>query len=769
VTDHNTGLSSKEALLRQRRGLANRERKIKSNSYLSIIRRNVFTFFNLINIILAALILMNGVDFKSLRNVLFLGVAICNSLIGIVQEFRAKHATDRLKVIVEKQVAVIRDSAEVIIPLHKIVLGDIIVLTAGNQVPADCRVEWGSCVADESVLTGEPDGVIKKPGDTLLSGSFIISGTCRACAVAVGENSYGNRLARQAKHMRRQKSDIVRTINVILAVMSVAILPVGTSLFIAQFEGDNLAQAVFSTSAAVIGMLPEGMVLLASTVFAVTAIMLARFHVLSQDLYSAEALARTDVICLDKTGTLTEGVLEIDKIIPLSDNYTPALLADFIRFSTDRNPTALAIKSYCNGITAQGGNLREFVPFDSYQKYSAAHFDDGSVLIVGAADFFANDIGKELFDEANRLSSTNRMVLFAKKSAQHQKAEPLAFILLRDKLRPTASDTLKHFASQGVSVIIISGDHPATAGDVARRAGIEGWDRQVDMTHVKESEIDSAVAGNVIFGRVSPEQKRNIIQALRRAGHTVTMMGDGVNDVLALKEADCSVAPAAATDIARDASKLILLKNDFDALPEVLRQGRRSINNLKRSISLFLIKIIYSLVLSLAFVFINESYPFEPIHLTLITFVGVAVPGLFLSFEPNYNRVEGKFINDIFTRSLPGGIAIATGVIVTALLSPLLNITHSQYVTVCVVASGIAMLMNLAKMCMPFNLYRGVLWCAMCLVFVMGVFLFGWVFSLTALTAQGFIALGICVLCDIIVYLLVLLITTAIVKRRSAI
>ncbi len=767
MTDFNSGLSSKEALSLERRGLSNRERKIKSNSYLSIIRRNVFTFFNLINIILALLILMNGVDFKSLRNVLFLGVAICNSLIGIVQEFRAKHATDRLKVIVEKTVTVIRDGAEIIIPVKKIVLGDIVVLTAGNQVPADCRIEWGDCVADESLITGEPDGVIKKTGSTLLSGSFITSGTCRACAVAVGENSYGNRLAYQAKRIRRQKSDIVRTINVILAVMSVAILPVGTSLFLAQFEGDNLTQAIYSTSAAVIGMLPEGMVLLASTVFAVTAIMLARFHVLSQDLYSAEALARTDVLCLDKTGTLTEGVLEVGKVIPLSDNYTPALLADFIRFSTDRNPTAIAIKSYCDGITAQGGTIREFVPFDSYKKHSAAHFDDGSVLIVGAADYFAQDIGKELINEANRLSSANRVVLFARKMPQSQQVEPLAFILLRDKLRPTASATLKHFAQQGVSVIIISGDHPATAGDVARRAGIAGWDRQVDMSRVKESEIDSVVASNVVFGRVSPEQKRNIILALRRAGHTVTMTGDGVNDVLALKEADCSVAPASATDIARDAAKLIMMKNDFDSLPQVLRQGRRSINNLKRSVSLFLIKIIYSLMLSLSFVFINESYPFEPIHLTLITFVGVAVPGLFLSFEPNYNRIKGKFLNDIFTRSLPGGIAIATGVIVTALISPVLSLTHSEYVTVCVVASGVAMLINLAKVCMPFNLYRGALWCAMCLVFLLGVFVFGWVFSLTALSTMGFVALGICIVCDILVYILVLTVTTAFVRRKN--
>lgn len=764
MTDFHSGLSSKEALSLERRGLSNRERKIKSNSYFAIVRRNVFTFFNLINIILALLILMNGVDFKSLRNVLFLGVAICNSLIGIVQEFRAKHATDRLKVIVEKTATVIRDGAEIIIPTKKIVLGDIVVLTAGNQVPADCRIELGDCVADESLITGEPDGVVKSVGDTLLSGSFIISGTCRACAVAVGENSYGNRLAYQAKRIRRQKSDIVRTINVILAVMSIAILPVGTSLFLAQFEGDNLTQAIYSTSAAVIGMLPEGMVLLASTVFAVTAIMLARFHVLSQDLYSAEALARTDVLCLDKTGTLTEGVLEVGEIVPLNQDYNDSLLADFANASTDRNPTAIAIKGYCHGIASQS-KASKFIPFDSHKKCSTALFDDGTQLLVGATDFFADKLDPSVTQQATELSSLGRVVLFAKNNGD--RFTPLALITFRDKLRPTASATLKHFAQQGVSVIIISGDHPATAGDVARRAGIAGWDKQVDMSRVKESEIDSVVASNVVFGRVSPEQKRNIILALRRAGHTVTMTGDGVNDVLALKEADCSVAPASATDIARDAAKLIMLKNDFDSLPQVLRQGRRSINNLKRSISLFLIKIVYSLMLSLAFVFINESYPFEPIHLTLITFVGVAVPGLFLSFEPNYNRIKGKFLNDIFTRSLPGGIAIATGVIVTALISPVLSLTHSEYVTVCVVASGVAMLINLAKVCMPFNLYRGVLWCGMCLVFLLGVFVFGWFFSLTALSSMGFAALGICIACDVLVYILVLAVTTAFVRRKN--
>ncbi len=770
MTDPNIGLSSHQVAQLTRAGKVNRDPKAKSNSYASIIRRNVFTFFNLINVILATLILMTGVSFASLRNVLFLGVAVCNSLIGIIQEVRAKIATDRLKVVTQSNITVVRDGTEQTVKSQKIVLGDIIILSAGGQVPADCEVLTGSCVADESLLTGEADGVAKQVGDTLLSGSYIISGSCRVRTIAVGINSYGHKLANEARLIRRKKSDIVHTINVILGVMSIIIVPLGTGLFLSQYlKGAGFIDSVFSTGAAVIGMLPEGMMLLTSSVFALATVMLAKRRVLSQDLHSSEALARTDVLCLDKTGTLTEGVLEVANVVPISDEYSEWMLIDFALASADINPTALAIKSHFGNKEGQN-NCSEFLPFDSFKKLSAATFDNGVTLVLGAPDFVAPEIDDTLRDKIEELSCSARVIMLAKSESldKLKNAEPLALILLRDKIRPQAKKTMQYFAEQGVSVRVISGDHPATAGDVAHRVGIESWDKQIDMSKISDDEIDSVVADNIVFGRVSPSQKQLIIKALQKHGHTVTMTGDGVNDVLALKEADCSVAPATATDIARDAAKLVLLDSDFDSLPEVVRQGRRSIKNLKRSVSLFLIKIVYSFVLSITFLALPIPYPFEPIHLTLITFVGVAAPGFLLSLEPNYERTEGQFIFDIISRSLPAGTAIASGVVLAALISDPLGLSLPQYATVCVLSSGIAILINLLRVCLPLNWYRGSLFAVMCALFCVGAFIFNWAFSLTGLPSAGYLALSACVACDALVYFCVMSLSAIIIKRRKA-
>ncbi len=754
--DISKGLTSEQVADRERLGQSNKYKQKRSNSYLNIIRRNVFTFFNLINITLAVLILLGGINFRSLRNVLFLGVVASNTAIGLFQEIRSKHATDRLKVLTRGKVIAVRDSRETEIYTENIVLGDILILTAGSQIPADSEVAEGSCVVDESVITGEADGVEKKKGDRLISGSFVVSGTCYVHVIAVGADSYGHKIAAEARSIKHRKSDIVHTMNIILAVMSVLILPLGLSLFFAQYaESGSYADAILGTSAAVIGMLPEGMVLLTSTVFALVGIMLARHRVLSQDLYSAEALARTDVICLDKTGTLTEGKMEVADIVALGEaEDIEAELQLFIAASTDRNATANALRDRFGG--AENSSL-SFSPFNSDTKCSSADFGNYT-LTLGAPEFVCRQIPEALKAQIDGFAETYRVLILVR--SENEEATPLALVLLCDMIRPQAAKTLEYFYKEDVDVKVISGDNPKTVAAVARRAGVRGHDKYIDLSDVADEEIEAIADEYTVFGRVTPAQKRMLVAALRKAGHTVAMVGDGVNDTLALKESDCAIAPASGTDMARDAAKLVLLNSDFDSLPEVVRQGRRSINNLKRSVSLFLIKICYSLILSIAFTFMSQTYPFEPIHLTLITFVSVAVPGFLLSFEPNTNRVTGRFIADIIMRSLPGGIAIAAGVIFCALLYESLTIAYAQYVTVCVIASGITGLVNLFRICWPLSPFRWAIFTVMAGLFTVGVLIFGgMVFSLTPLGFKA-IMLLICALgVSLGSYLLTLIIT----------
>lgn len=759
--DINRGLTGEQVAQREKLGQTNRDRCKRSNSYLRIIRRNVFTFFNLINFTLAVLILFGGFNFRSIKNVLFLGVVICNTAIGLFQEIRAKRATDRLRVLTKGKTVAVRDSEEIEIYTEDVVLGDILILTAGSQIPADCEVADGTCTVDESVLTGEADGVVKNKGDRLMSGSFVISGTCHAHVIAVGGDSYGHRIAREARSIKSKKSDIVHTMNVILAVMSVIILPLGIGLFIIQYNDCGVySDAIIRTSAAVLGMLPEGMVLLASTVFAVAGIMLARKRVLSQDLYSSEALARTDVICLDKTGTLTEGRMEVADVIPLCNNEDVYMyLRKFCAACTDRNPTA---KALCERFGGDVSTAVKFIPFDSDKKYSCACFD-GFSLTLGAPDFVCGELPDTVTNLAEEYSDNYRTVMLAR--TVDADVTPLALILIGDVIRPEAAKTLEYFYNEGVDVKIISGDSPKTAAAVARRTGVVNADKYIDMSTAELADIDRIVSEYTVFGRVTPSQKREIIIALKRAGHTVAMVGDGVNDVLALKESDCSISPASGTDMARDAAKLVLLDSDFDALPEVLHQGRRSINNLKRSVSLFLIKIVYSLILSVAFLFLSEPYPFEPIHLTLITFVSVAVPGFLLSFEPNTNRVDGRFIVDIITRSLPGGTAIALGVIFCALVYGALGVTHAEYVTVCVISSGIVGLVNLMRICLPFTPFRLTVFAIMTALFAIGVLFFGWLFSLCGISLRAFLMLIAALGISIAIYAVAVRATKAVTKK----
>ncbi len=759
--DIHRGLTSEQVAERKRIGQVNRDRQRKSNSYLQIIRRNVFTFFNLINVALAVLILLGGFSFRTIKNVLFLGVVVCNTALGLFQEIRAKRATDRLRVLTRGKVIAVRDGIESEIYTDEIVLGDIIILTAGSQIPADCEVADGVCNVDESVLTGEADGVTKHKGDRLMSGSFVVSGTCYAHVTAVGADSYGHKIAQEARSIKGKKSDIVHTMNIILAVMSILIVPLGVGLFMIQYgDSGNYGDAIIRTSAAVIGMLPEGMVLLSSTVFAVAGVMLARRRVLSQDLYSAEALARTDVICLDKTGTLTEGRMEVADVISLDGTYdTDEMLTLFANASTDRNSTANALHARFGGGESKAV---EFIPFDSDRKFARADFD-GFSLIFGAPEFMFSVLDDTVAELVNRYVPQYRVVMLAR--LDDEILTPLSLILFRDVIRPEAANTLKYFYNEGVDVKIISGDNPHTVAAVAYRAGVRNADKFIDMSNVSSDDISNAATEYTVFGRVTPSQKREIIMELKNAGHTVAMIGDGVNDALALKESDCAIAPASGTDMARDAAKLVLLDSDFDALPEVVRQGRRSINNLKRSVSLFLIKIVYSLILSVTFLFLSDPYPFDPIHLTLITFVSVAVPGFLLSFEPNNNRVKGKFIVDIITRSLPGGTAIALGVIFSAIVNTAFGVTHSEYVTVCVISSGIVGLINLMRVSWPFTPFRFAVFITMTALFAVGVLIFGWVFSLSTLSLRALLMLLTAQAVSIAVYAAVAWLTKTATKR----
>lgn len=741
------GLTEEQAREREAQGLANGEPPTRTKSVKQILRDNFLTPFNLLNLILGGLIFIAG----SYKNMLFLGVAVFNTLIGTFQELQAKRTIDRLSLIASPLARVVRSGQERALPVHELVLDDVCILDTGNQVCADSVILRGSCEVNESLITGESEPVEKREGDLLLSGSFLVSGSVRARVEHVGEENYAAAIVKSVKHPKRAVSEILTSVNRIIRFIGFALVPIGVLMFVKQvfFSAQDFRHGLVATVGALVGMVPEGLVLLTSVVLAVSVLRLARHKALVQDLYSIETLARVDVLCLDKTGTLTEGSMQVDGFVPLSDvseEELRAACAALAAVSAGTSPTLAALREGCG--EAPGWQAEQAVPFSSSRKWSGASFTGRGSYVLGAAEFILRGSFCEVLDRIAPYAETgSRVLLLAHAEAPFGEKElpaslqPIGLILLSDKIRENAAETLRYFAEQGVTLKVISGDSPATAASVAGKAGLPNASRFADASAMSDSELRAAAEDYAVFGRVTPEQKLLLVRELQSRGHTVAMTGDGANDVMALRESDCSVAMAEGSDAARAVSNVVLLDSDFANMPRVVREGRRSINNLQRSAALFLVKSIFSGVIAVCFLFLSAAYPFEPIQFTLINAVTIGIPSFFLALEPNKERIRGHFITNVLRGSLPGAVAMTGGMLLLVTVSPLLGLDQRQLSTMAVCQTAFAGFLTLVKISLPYNAPRAVLTGTMTAAFVGAAVLFPDLFSLSPLTLPMAIAL----------------------------
>ena len=739
-----TGLTAAQVQTRIAQGLVNADDGIKTKTEKQIILENTFTFFNILNFVLALFVLLVG----SFKNLLFLGVIFSNTIIGSFQGIRAKRTIDKLSLISAPKVTVLRDGALQTIAVSEIVLDDVMHLSNGQQICADAIVCDGEVEVNESLITGESDPVVKRAGDELLSGSFIVSGSCYAQVEHIGSENYANRIANDAKYIKKAHSEILHSLDFIVKTLGLTLIPIGLLLFSKQFFilHDTLKDAVVSTVAAMLGMIPEGLILLTSVVFAVSVLRLSKYKTLVQDLYCTESLARVDVLCLDKTGTITEGTMQVDELIPLEgfteQDMTEALTA-LINVLSDDNPTSYAVKARFTGETSW--TATETVAFSSARKWSGASFAAHGTYVMGAGEFILRDRFDTLREQTEAYAARGERVLllartdsaFLEGKALPDDLQPVGLIAISDKIRAEAPETLRYFAEQGVTLKVISGDNAVTVSNIAQKAGLAGAENYCDASTLEtEADAAAAIEQYTVFGRVTPQQKLQFVKALKENGHTVAMTGDGVNDVLALKEADCSIAMASGSDAARTVSNLVLLDSNFASMPQVVKEGRRSINNLQRSASLFLQKTIYSTVLSVLFIFLSASYPFEPIQLTFISTLTIGIPSFILALEPNRDRVRGSFLTNVLKKSFPSALTMVLGVLFLCLFQQPLGLSSEQVSTLSVIVAFTVGFMLMFKLCVPFNALRGVLFGAMLAAFFLGYIFFMDIFSMVPLSAS---------------------------------
>ncbi len=670
------GLTAQEVTEARARGKVNVQVSSSSKTTGDIVRENVCTYFNLIFLIIAILVIIAG-DYRSLT---FLPVVIVNTLIGIYQELNAKKVLDQLNVLNEPTAIVVRDGAKHKISIHDLVESDIILLSEGNQIPADAVVIAGEVSCNEALLTGEADEILHKKGEKLMSGSFIVSGRCYAKLTAVGEESYISRLMIEAKGMEsKEQSEMVRSINAIVKLAGLMLIPIGLALFFQSYisQGNTFRQSVSSMVAAVIGMIPEGLYLLVSVTLALGAMKLAKRKVMLHDMKSIETLARVDVLCVDKTGTITDNAMLVaDTNVP--DQIGEAekirrfdLIADYIRAVPDQNITMQALRDYFPAASGrEPEKALKVMPFSSKYKYSSVKFSSG-VYVLGAPDIVLGsnyEACRTLVEE--NAGAGYRVLAFVKAQGAEElpergiskedtgiRMQPILFILLENPIRENAKTTFEYFKAQGVEVKVISGDNAITVSRVARNAGVQGAEAFVDAGQLKTDEdVAQAVEKYTVFGRVKPEQKQQIVRALQSQGHTVAMTGDGVNDILAMKDADCSIAMAAGSDAAVQASQVVLLDSDFSHMPQIVGEGRQIINNIERSATLFLVKNIFSMLLAIFSIVSVMVYPLRPAQISLISGFNIGIPAFFLALEPNEQRIQGRFIRKVLLRALPAAL-----------------------------------------------------------------------------------------------------------------
>ena len=740
--DPQLGLTRDQVEARLSAGWSNDPGESPSKSERQIIQENCLTFFNLIFLILAVLLVIAG----SYKNMMFLVIAIANTAIGTFQEIRSKRAVDRLTLVAEQPVKAIRDGVRTEVRPSRLVRDDIIELSAGDQICADAVVRSGEMQVNESLITGEADAIVKGPGDTLKSGSFVVAGRARAQLTQVGPDAYAAKLSAGAKkNVHATESEMMRSLDRLIRVVGFALIPVGCVLFYRQFQmlGMDFQTSTESTVAALIGMIPEGLYLLTSVAMAVSAMKLAQQKVLVQDMNCIETLARVDVLCVDKTGTITEPKMEVQDVIPLdpqkdSPEQLEAVLAALYSGVEPENDTGRAMAEVFARKTDWQCLSR--IPFNSQTKWSAAVFAGQGAFVVGAPEFILGPRYESIRQTVEPWSSLGCRVLLVAQYAgapgqntplDPDRVRPMALALLSNRIRTTAPATFRFFAQEGVSIRVISGDNPVTVSEVARRAGIEGADRYVDASTLKsDADFTRAARDCIVFGRVTPDNKKKLIQALKKAGHTVAMTGDGVNDVLALREADCGIAMASGSQAASQVAQLVLLKSDFAAMQGVVGEGRRVINNIQRAAALFLVKNIFSLLLALISMFATFPYPIMPLHLSMISGLTIGAPSFFLALESNHERIKGRFMAGVLRKAFPGGLTNLIVVLMAVGFVLVFDLPTEQLYTVSAALMSLTGLLVLYQVCKPFTVQRRILWglmaaaCAFCFLFLGSMFEF---------------------------------------------
>lgn len=746
-TDPRLGLSSAQAAEQMAAGLDNRSVEAHTKTVGQIILGNTFTFFNLIFVVLAACLFLVG----SFHNMLFLVIAVANTLIGIIQEIRSKRVLDKLTLLNAPRATVIRDGVAMTIATEGLVQDDVVEFSAGNQIGADAVVLTGEVQVNEALLTGEPDTIPKAAGAELLSGSFVVAGTCRAQLTRVGAESYAAQLTLEAKKGKAlQKSEMMHALDKLIRFIGFALIPVGIALFCKQyfFLDYGLRETVASTVGALIGMIPEGLYLLTSVALAVSVLRLAQKKTLVHEMSCIETLARVDVLCVDKTGTITEPGMQVAGLVPLDEEAFPALAVETVlgaiyAASQAENDTGRAMAERFQGGTHWVAD--KIIPFTSATKWSALSFGAQGHYAIGAPEFIMGP-GYEALRESVELYSAQgeRVLLLAKCSGfgDEDKAllgpiAPMALVRISNRIRPEAPDTFRYFAQQGVAIKVISGDSPLTVSQVALRAGVSGAEHWVDAATLTDDGLIAEAANRyTVFGRVTPDQKRKLVRAMQAEGHTVAMTGDGVNDVLALKDANVGIAMASGSDAACQAAQLVLLSSDFSALPEVVLEGRRVINNIQRASSLFLVKNIFSFFLAIITLFVAMPYPLQPIQLSLVGALTIGIPSFFLALEPNRALVKGRFLHNVLKKACPGGFTNLLLVLGVELFAFAFGFDHRELSTLATMLIGFNGLLILYQVCKPFDCKRRLLWWGMTLAMAVAVFFLGGFFFLVPLTLR---------------------------------
>ena len=709
--NYEKGLSTSEVEKRIKDGKVNYDTTTPSKSIKQILIENTCTLFNFINLVLAVLVIIVG----SYKNILFLGVVISNTLISTIQEIRAKKIVDKLSIISSSKAKVIRDGKRNDISINEVVLDDVILYELGDQIIADSKVLSGICEVDESFITGESKTITKKEGDTLLSGSFIVSGSVTSRVIHVGIDNYTSVISRDAKTMTKEiNSQIMRSLNKIVKYVSIALIPIGILLLLRQFSipGNTSSNAIVSVVAAIVGMIPEGLILLVSTVLAISVVKLSKYNVLVQDLYCIETLARVDTLCLDKTGTITEGKMEVTNVLNLNNHKINELDEALLILSSnlnDKNPTFNAVhdkyKGDCN-IKA-----KELIPFSSIRKYSGVILDD-KAYILGAPEIVMKEEYLKYEKKIEKLSEDNRVLALVKTPSLNisnpapSKVDVLGLVLIKDKIRKEVIDTLNFFKENDLEIKVISGDNVRTVSSVAKSVGIDIKGTCDARRITEDMDINEIVENNNIFGRVKPEQKRMFVKALKENNHIVAMTGDGVNDVLALKESDCGIAISSGSDATRNVAELVLLDSNFNSMPEIVKEGRKTINNVQRSATLFLSKTIYASFLAILFLFINHAYPFEPIQMSLISSLTIGMPAFILALEPNHDRVSGKFLTNVISKAIPSGLTTVLNILILVFLAGILKVSSGEVSTVAVIITWYTAVLLIYRISKPLNLLR---------------------------------------------------------------